>query len=182
MKMRGWIILSLAFVFLLTTNAAVRGDNSLPAIKDDQGTGQLEQTTDLKGIKVKIFYIDMPDREKAGNSNFNPVRVKVKAGDKVVWTNNDSRTHFITSMSNCDYPGSDCYVSSEDDEDELEDEEENESNLASDTFYFTSDNMDTGDVFTYTFEKVGVYKYYCFTHPLEMTGFIEVEEKQSVPL
>ncbi len=176
MKMKGWIILSLAFALLLTSNAAVRGDNSLPAIKDDQGKGQIERATELEGIKVKIFYIDMPDKDKAGNSNFKPAKVKVKAGDKIVWTNNDSRTHFITSMSTCDYPGSGCYESPEAEEDELEEEEEDENNLASDTFYFTSDNIDPGDVFTYTFEKVGVYKYYCFTHPLEMTGFIEVEE------
>lgn len=151
MKIQWRLVLGFTFiVFLISATTVIRGES--------------------------IFHIDIPDREKAGNSSFNPVKVKVKAGDKVVWTNNDSRTHFITSMSNCDYPGSDCYVSPEDEEDELEDEEENENNLASDTFYFTSDYLDQGKTFTYIFEKGGVYKYYCFTHPLEMTGYIEVEE------
>jgi plastocyanin len=175
LKTKGWVISGVAFAFLLTSNVAVRGDNNLLLTNNEQGKGQMEQTPNLQGIKVKTFYIDIPNREKAGNSNFNPVKVKIKAGNKIVWTNNDSRTHFISSMSNCDYPGSGCEEPSDEVDVEEEEEEENQNNLISDTFVFTSDYLVPGKTFTYTFKNVGVYKYYCFTHPLEMTGFIEVE-------
>ncbi len=154
LKIQWRLILGFTFIVFLISATTVIGDES-------------------------IFHIDIPDKEKAGNSNFKPGELKVKVGDKIVWTNNDSRTHFISSMSTCDYPGSSCNKALEDDEDELEEEAEEEesgSNLASDTFYFTSDYLDQGKTFTYIFEKVGVYKYYCFTHPLEMTGFVEVKE------
>lgn len=178
MKIQWRITLWLALFFLLTAHSDVIGEEELPINRTDQVVEQKKQTNALREIKVAIFNIDIPDKEKAGSSNFKPGIAKVKTGDKIVWTNKDSRTHFITSMSTCDYPGSNCNKAADDSEDEEEEEAEEESGseLASDTFYFTSDYLESGKTFTYTFEKVGVYKYYCFTHPLEMSGFIEVEE------
>ena len=166
----------LALILLMTAPSAVIGEDNLPINQADQEKEQKELVAGLKGSNVTIIYVDIPDKEKAGSSSFKPGKLKVKPGDKIIWTNNDNRTHFITSMSNCDYPGSSCNKAADDSEDEEEEEEESGSKLASDTFYFTSDYLDPGKTFTYTFDKVGVYKYYCFTHPLEMTGFIEVEK------
>ena len=41
---------------------------------------------------------------------------------------------------------------------------------------FQSDALDTGDSFSFTFTKPGVYPYFCSMHP-HMTGIVEVTGK-----
>jgi plastocyanin len=167
LKIQVHLTLLLVLFLVLFTHSAVSGEDSMPVSKTDQGK---EQT---------VFYIDIPDREEAGSSNFKPGEITVKTGDKIVWTNHDKRTHFITSMNTCDYPGSNCNETadeSEDDEEEEVEEEERENNPESDKFHFTSSYLEKGKTFSFAFSKAGVYKYYCYTHPLEMKGTIIVEE------
>jgi amicyanin len=47
---------------------------------------------------------------------------------------------------------------------------------SSDKSFKGSGGLDTGDTYSYTFDKPGTYKYYCTLHPF-MTGVIVVKAK-----
>ena len=47
---------------------------------------------------------------------------------------------------------------------------------SSDKSFKGSSGLDTGDSYSYTFDKPGTYKYYCTLHPF-MTGVIVVQAK-----
>ncbi len=47
---------------------------------------------------------------------------------------------------------------------------------SSDKSFKGSSGLDTGDTYSYTFDKPGTYKYYCTLHPF-MTGVIVVKAK-----
>src|SRR5579872_7232070 len=47
---------------------------------------------------------------------------------------------------------------------------------SSDKTFTASSGLDTGDSYSYTFDKPGTYKYYCTLHPF-MTGVIVVQAK-----
>ena len=119
--------------------------------------------------KAREFYVNMPDWKVAGNSDFEPKELTVKVGDIVIWTNNDSRTHYVTTMKH-NYPGQNLAEGIEDDEEEEEEEDEDH-----DTFFSSSD-INPGETFSYSFTKPGTYKYFCFTHPIEMQGVVIVKE------
>lgn len=136
---------------------------------------QVETLPEEKSDKITVnkLFVNIPHWKKAESSDFQPKKLTVKVGDTVIWINNDTRTHFITSMKD-NYPTSNYGEKIE--EDEEDEEEEEEKSEKSDDIYFTSDYMDKGVRFSYTFEKQGVYKYFCYTHPIEMQGYIVVEE------
>jgi plastocyanin len=121
----------------------------------------------------RTFHVTIPNWDEKGSYNFKPTELTVKVGDIIVWTNNDTRTHFVTSMKN-NYPQRD-YSKPTNDEEE-EEEEEEESDEAVDDTFFSSSDIEPGDTFTHSFKKPGVYKYFCFRHPRFMQGFIIVEE------
>jgi plastocyanin len=75
---------------------------------------------------------------------FNPNPIKIKAGGTVTWTNDDSMPHTVTSGKNSKPDGT-----------------------------FDSKTLAQGKIFSYKFEKVGEYSYYCQIHP-NMVGTVGV--------
>ena len=79
------------------------------------------------------------------NFTFNPPQVKVKAGTKVTWTNFDEILHTVTTGTPPTGPA---------------------------TFDGKLDGKGTS--FAFTFDRPGVYKYFCQRHPEAMTGEVDV--------
>ncbi len=79
---------------------------------------------------------------------FRPKTLTVVPGTRVTWTNTDSDSHAVASDSHA---------------------------VASDTGAFMeSANLSTGQSFTHTFGKAGVYRYHCGLHAC-MTGTVIVK-------
>ncbi|MCL6547278.1 MAG: cupredoxin domain-containing protein [Alicyclobacillus sp.] len=79
-----------------------------------------------------------------GNFAFQPVTLHVTAGTTVVWDNDDTMPHAVTSGANRSFDGR-----------------------------FNSGDLEPGQTFSYTFKKPGVYPYYCIYHPT-MNGTVLV--------
>ena len=100
------------------------------------------------GYKKKVSITD-----EESDKPFNPSPLSVKAGDTVIWRNDDVEIHTVTSSGN-----------------------------SSSTFAMTNKNreLDSGPLnprqtFEHTFEKPGNYNYFCMIHP-SMTGEIVVDK------
>jgi len=86
---------------------------------------------------------------------FRPKTLTVVPGTRVTWTNTDSDSHAVASDSHA--VASDSHA------------------VASDTDAFMeSANLSTGQSFTHTFGKAGVYRYHCGLHAF-MTGTVIVK-------
>ena len=84
---------------------------------------------------------------------FSPSKLTVQPGTTVVWTNNDSAAHTVTSGQSTDGPSG----------------------------LFDSALFTPGNSFEYQFNSVGVHDYFCMVHPW-MTGTITVPEgDESMP-
>lgn len=79
---------------------------------------------------------------------FEPKNIKVKKGTKVIWTNSDSVAHYVNTDS---HPGHSYEPG------------------------INSDVLQSGDSYSYTFTKVGLYPYHCSAHAATMTANILVE-------
>jgi len=115
----------------------------------------------------KKVIVTITDSKKTGYSFFQPRILTILAGDTVSLVNKDSRTHFVTYMKD-NYPVR--YYTAETDDEE---EEENETDGNK---FFSSSEIEPGETFTHTFNKPGIYKYFCFTHPIDMQGAIIVNK------
>jgi plastocyanin len=100
------------------------------------------------GYKKKVSITD-----EESDKPFNPSPLSVKAGDTVIWRNDDVEIHTVTSSGN-----------------------------SSSTFAMTNKNreLDSGPLnprqtFKHTFEKPGNYNYFCMIHP-SMTGEVVVDK------
>jgi len=88
------------------------------------------------------------DATYLGNESYQPNPIVVKIGDTVIWTNDDSALHTVTSGS-------------------LEEEEENAE------VEFDSGFMATGKTFEQKFTAEGQFSYFCTLHP-DMVGQVTV--------
>ena len=100
------------------------------------------------GYKKKVSITD-----EESDKPFNPSPLSVKAGDTVIWRNDDVEIHTVTSSGN-----------------------------SSSTFAMTNKNreLDSGPLnprqtFEHTFQKPGKYNYFCMIHP-SMTGEVVVDK------
>lgn len=84
------------------------------------------------------------------NECYIPYEVKIKAGDKVTWKNNDVVLHTVTSGQEVGVPD--------------------------DKF---DGSLPPGETFTFTFDTVGKYPYFCSLHPW-MEGIVIVEEASAI--
>jgi plastocyanin len=80
-----------------------------------------------------------PDAADLGDKAFNPSIVDIKVGDTIVWTNNDPVIHTIVegSPSSTSVPANG----------------------------FNSEFLNQGMTFKHTFDKSGIFNYYCSIHP-----------------
>jgi glucose/arabinose dehydrogenase len=90
-----------------------------------------------------------PDASDLGDKAFNPGDVNIKVGDTVVWTNNDPIIHTIVEGSPS-LPSPASTIRPE----------------ASTTgIGFDSGFLNQGMTFKHTFDKSGIFNYYCSVHP-----------------
>jgi manganese oxidase len=86
-----------------------------------------------------------------GNMVFNPAVIHVKTGTKVIWKNNDTIAHTVTSGANRSSDGK-----------------------------YDSKDLQPGKSFSYTFMKPGSYDYFCVYHP-DMNGTVIVSDDATNP-
>ena len=109
-------------------------------------TNTSSSSTGLEKNKVSIT-------DEESDKPFNPSPLSVKAGDTVIWRNDDVEIHTVTS-----------------------------SDPSSNSLAMTNKNreLDSGPLnprqtFEHTFEKPGNYNYFCMIHP-SMTGEVVVDK------
>ncbi|MBI2021891.1 copper resistance protein CopC [Candidatus Daviesbacteria bacterium] len=97
-------------------------------------------------------FVDMRNKEEVTvslkNTAFNPQNLRVSAGTKVTWVNEDDVVHTVNTDSHPAHS------------------------------YFTSQNsrnLQKGDKYSVVFEKIGIYPYHCTPHAGIMTGSILVD-------
>ena len=103
-----------------------------------------DQKTILKGDVIMSTKVSRPGCEKT-DSCYTPSKIVIKQGDSVTWVNEDVAFHSVTS-GYYDEPSE----------------------------IFDSDYLDPEESFTFIFENVGTYDYFCTLHPW-MKGQVIVE-------
>lgn len=97
-------------------------------------------------------FVDMRSKKEVTvslrNTSFNPQNLRVSAGTKVTWINEDNIVHTVNTDS---HPAHTYYLSQ------------------------NSRNLNQGDKYSVTFERPGIYPYHCTPHAEIMTGSILVE-------
>jgi plastocyanin len=100
-------------------------------------------TNSTAGTKVSI----VEEASEMGDQAYNPNPVKVKSGDTVAWTNNDSQIHTVTSGIDSSDP-----------------------NMGK---VFDSSMLSQNQTFSYKFTNAGEFSYFCELHPT-MVGKVVV--------
>lgn len=103
-----------------------------------------DQKTILKGDVIMSTKVSRPGCEKT-DSCYTPSKIVIKQGDSVTWVNEDVAFHSVTS-GYYDEPSE----------------------------IFDSDYLDPEESFTFIFENIGTYDYFCTLHPW-MKGQVIVE-------
>jgi len=120
--------------------------NTAPPIMEEPSKPVMEEpSVGPKTVKVSIpSGTSVPGCEET-NKCFNPSSVSIMKGDTVVWSNDDSAAHTVTSGSPADGPSG----------------------------MFDSSLLIGGKSFEHTFDSSGSVDYFCMVHPW-MTGSIQV--------
>ena len=103
-----------------------------------------DQKTILKGDVIMSSKVSRPGCEKT-DSCYTPSKIVIKQGSSVTWVNEDVAFHSVTSG----YYGEPSEI-------------------------FDSDYLDPEESFTFIFENIGTYDYFCTLHPW-MKGQVIVE-------
>jgi len=103
-----------------------------------------DQKTILKGDVIMSTKVSRPGCEKT-DSCYTPSKIVIKQGGSVTWVNEDVAFHSVTS-GYYDEPSE----------------------------IFDSDYLDPEESFTFVFENIGTYDYFCTLHPW-MKGQVIVE-------
>lgn len=103
-----------------------------------------DQKTILKGDVIMSTKVSRPGCEKT-DSCYTPSKIVIKQGSSVTWVNEDVAFHSVTS-GYYDEPSE----------------------------IFDSDYLDPEESFTFIFENIGTYDYFCTLHPW-MKGQVIVE-------
>ena len=74
------------------------------------------------------------------NLAYQPNYIKIKKGDTVVWTNQDTMMHTVTSGTS-------------------------DGSMRNPDGLFESGSIKKGGTFSYTFHEIGEFPYYCTPHP-----------------
>ena len=103
-----------------------------------------DQKTVLKGDIIMPTKVSRPGCEKT-DSCYTPSKIVIKQGNSVTWVNEDAAFHSVTS-GYYDEPSE----------------------------IFDSGYLDPEESFTFIFENIGIYDYFCTLHPW-MKGQVIVE-------
>jgi plastocyanin len=151
------VLLSLVLVSSACANGTEGGDAERSAITNPSNTGS-DPPVPPTPSKSKAGSRGTSGRQESArvvDTDFLPGKLVVSAGTTVTWTQVGDQPHSVSSNDDVFESSPDC------------------SPTASDMC------LGEGDVFTYTFEKPGTFKYYCRVHGLPdgtgMTGTVVVE-------
>jgi plastocyanin len=124
----------------------VPGSEEVPEmiVEPEQPMEEPESMTPFSGTISVPSGSSVPGCEET-NECFIPAEVTINVGDTVTWSNDDSAAHTVTSGNPTDGPDGN----------------------------FDSSLFMAGTTFSYTFDKVGEYNYFCMVHPW-MTGKVNV--------
>ena len=130
------------------SNQTLSTNSSLKMTNHTNTNTNTNTTSSSTGYEKKVSITD-----EESDKPFNPSPLSVKAGDTVIWRNDDVETHTVTS-----------------------------SDPSSNSLAMTNKNreLDSGPLnprqtFEHTFEKPGKYNYFCMIHP-SMTGEVVVDK------
>jgi len=102
----------------------------------------------IEPTEPTVTSISMPEGaqiQQEGQLYYDPTDVTISAGSSVVWTNDDTAVHTVTSGS-----------------------------IQEQTGLFDSGLVSTGNTFEYLFDTAGTFDYFCIVHPW-MEGSVIVE-------
>ncbi len=124
---------------------ATTAPNTVPPVMKEPSKPVMEEPTGPMTVEVSIpAGTSVPGCEET-NKCFIPSSVSIMKGDTVVWSNDDSAAHTVTSGSPADGPSG----------------------------MFDSSLLIGGKSFEHTFDSSGSVDYFCMVHPW-MTGSIQV--------
>lgn len=150
------VIIILIFVFALSTVGmyiAAAGTPADQAGRQPDRSRQTSQDSDvpayLQSDKVNVRETkDATGQEKVtvtiGDQYFTPTVLRISQGTTVIWRNEGSEKHTVTSDKNSPRSG------------------------------LQSGMLGSGDTYRHTFDTPGVYNYYCEPHPIQMKAVIKV--------
>ncbi|MFQ5900830.1 MAG: plastocyanin/azurin family copper-binding protein [Thermodesulfobacteriota bacterium] len=153
----------------------IKEEPSIEIVTNDESS--FSQSVDIveeNKNKSKYHVIIIPNRKEFGSSQFRPEVITVKVNEKIVWINEDSRTHLIGTMVIEEYPTGRDEDAKEEEENDDDEEEDDEEEWKVPEQYFTSGYLANGAKFEHSFDAPGEYIYYCYVHPLEQRGKIIV--------
>ena len=119
--------------------------NTVPPVMEEPSKPVMEEPTGPMTVEVSIpAGTSVPGCEES-NKCFNPSSVSIMKGDTVVWSNDDTAAHTVTSGSPANGPSG----------------------------MFDSSLLIGGKSFEHTFDSSGSVDYFCMVHPW-MTGSVQV--------
>ncbi len=145
------IILVGGFVVLAKFSGSSPVDQS--NAKEEADSSVISETNQSKSndhirTAIKKSTTDRVGAQKAnvtiGDFYFDPTVMKISVGTTVTWTNNGMIGHDVKTDKNSPMQGP------------------------------SSDILDRGESYSYTFDEPGLYLYYCSPHPVQMRAVIEV--------
>ena len=124
---------------------ATTAPNTVPPVMEEPSKPVMEEPTGPMTVEVSIpSGTSVPGCEET-NKCFNPSSVSIMKGDTVVWSNDDTAAHTVTSGSPANGPSG----------------------------MFDSSLLIGGKSFEHTFDSSGSVDYFCMVHPW-MTGSVQV--------
>ena len=119
--------------------------NTVPPVMEEPSKPVMEEPTGPMTVEVSIpAGTSVPGCEESNNC-FNPSSVSIMKGDTVVWSNDDTAAHTVTSGSPANGPSG----------------------------MFDSSLLIGGKSYEHTFDSSGSVDYFCMVHPW-MTGSVQV--------
>jgi plastocyanin len=142
------VVLALAVTLATIAVESASAQNSTNEQSSNIGSNDTSSTSGnssstAAGSKVSI----VEEASEMGDQAYDPNPVKIKSGDSVTWTNDDSQIHTVTSGTGSDDP-----------------------NLGKD---FDSSMLSQNQTFSHKFTTAGQFPYFCQLHPT-MVGKVVV--------
>jgi plastocyanin len=138
------ILVVLALAATLATIIAVESASAQNSTNEQQssnigsnGTSSASGNSSSTAAGTKVSIVE--EASEMGDQAYDPNPVKIKSGDSVTWTNDDSQIHTVTSGTGSDDP-----------------------NLGKD---FDSSMLSQNQTFSHKFTTAGEFPYFCQLHP-----------------
>ena len=144
---QGWIMIRASITVELEEAMEVKEDQ---ADVEDTKVTPSETAAETMSSEPQTIQVSVPEGSgvpgcEETNECYIPHTVEISAGDTVLWSNDDTAAHTVTSGSSIDGPDG----------------------------LFDSSLFMSGATFEHTFDDAGEYQYFCMVHPW-MVGVVQV--------